>query len=205
MIRRLGGSVVVVDKDGQKLRELPDDFLYVVGDALEDEILVRAGIHRARSLLSTFSDDTLNVYLVLEARDIRPDIDVVSTASGRESSRRLYLAGATRVVSPQVMGAEVLAKSAYNPSVYQLMSDMISGTTPGETITQVLVGAGSPLAGSTLGKFKELKVRARVMLIRTGTSTTLSPAENTRLEPGAVLVVIGERSELEKLEQLASS
>jgi voltage-gated potassium channel len=205
MLRKLGGTVVVVERDPEQLRDIPPDIFPVAGDALEEEVLLQAGIRRARSLIATFSDDTLNVYLVLEARDIRPDIEVTSTASSRESSRRLYLAGASRVVSPQVLGADILAKSAYNPAVYQLMSDMIGAEPLGGTITQVVVAPDSSLVGRSLGDFKELGIGGRVLLVRTPTSTVLSPSGDLRLEAGWVLVVIGEAAAIEKLERMASA
>ena len=205
-LARMGGRIVVVDRNEERLKALKEPgVLYVVGDALEEETLLRAGINRARGVISTFMDDTINVYLVLEVRDTRPDIQVISSASGRGASRRLYLAGATRVVSPQLLGAEILAKSAYSPNIYQLMSDMISGTTPGETITQIVVSPGSRLAGRRIRDFSDLGVSARVMLTRQGDSTVLSPSGETRLDPGMVLVVVGDTEQLQLLDALASA
>jgi len=207
MLKRLGATVVVVDRDPERLRDLPSDIFPVVGDALEEEVLLQAGIRRARSLIATFADDTLNVYLVLEARDIQPDVEVISAASSREAGRRLYLAGAARVVSPQVLGADILAKSAYNPAVYQLMSDMMGAEPLGGTISQVVIAPDSTLAGRSLGDFKKLGIGGggRVLLVRTPTSTILSPSGDLRLEAGWVLVVIGEHDAIERLERLASA
>lgn len=204
-LRRLGGTVVVVERDRQKVREAADKGMYfLVGDALEEEVLRRAGIERARAVISTFSDDTLNVYLTLEARDIRRDIEVISAAGGREASRRLYLAGATRVISPFSLGAELLAKSAVNPSILQMMSDVISTTTPGESISQLPVAEGSPLVGKELRELPAMGVQVRVMLVRQGGTTHLSPLGSFRIESGAVLAVVGESEELQKLERLAA-
>jgi len=205
MLKKLGGTVVVVERDPDRLRDIPPDMHPVAGDALEEEVLLQAGIQRARSVIATFSADTLNVYLVLEARGLRPDIEVIATASSREAGRRLYLAGASRVVSPQVLGADILAKSAYNPAVYQVMSDMIGAESLGGTITQVVIAPESSLAGRYLGDFKELGIGGRVLLVRTPTSTVLSPSGDLRLEAGWVLVVIGEAPDIEKLERMASN
>ncbi|MFO7941034.1 MAG: potassium channel protein [Bacillota bacterium] len=201
-LRKLGCRVVVIDKDRERLAEM-DEELYIAGDALREDVLERAGIHRARALLTTFSEDTLNVYLVLEAREIAPETEVISTASDREATRRLHLAGASRVVSPQLMGADILAKSAYNPFIYQLVSDMMAGTTPTDNISQIVVNEGSALAGRRLRDFGQMDIDVRVMLIRSGDSTRLSPTGDAVLEPGSVLVVLGRTEDLEKLERLA--
>lgn len=205
-LQRMGSSVVVVDKDQEVLKDLEEQgSLYVVGDALEEKTLTRAGIREARCVIATFSDDTLNVYLILEIREVCPELTVISSASGRQAARRLYLAGASRVVSPQLLGGDILAKSAHNPHIYQLMSDMISGATPGETISQIVVSPGSQLAGKHLREFQSLGIGARVMLIREGESTLLSPAGEVKLEPDMVLVVVGEQEDLERLDQLSSA
>lgn len=207
-LRRLGGKVVVVEQDRQKVHGAADrgnkGIYFLVGNALEEDVLRRAGIERARAVISTFSDDTLNVYLTLEARDIRRDIEVISAATGREASRRLYLAGATRVISPLSLGAELLAKSAVNPSILQMMSDMISTTTPGERISQLPVAESSPLVGKELRELPDMGVRVRVVLVRQGGSTHLSPLGSFRIESGAVLAVVGESEELQRLEKLAA-
>ncbi len=205
-LSRMGGPVVVVDQDLESLRSLDDSgVLYIVGNALEEDTLVRAGIRRARCVIATFSDDTQNVYLVLEARGIHQDVEVISSASGREASRRLYLAGASRVVSPQLLGGDILAKSAHNPYIYQLMSDMMSDDTRGETITQIVVSPGSRLAGRRLREFQQLDIDARVMLIRCRDSTILSPSGDVELEPHMVLVVVGKVEELNTLDRMSST
>ncbi len=201
-LEKMGCPVVIIDRDRERLVEAGAD-LYLVGDALREEVLERAGIHRARAILTTFSQDTLNVYLVLEAREVAPEIEVISTASDREATRRLYLAGASRVVSPQLLGADILAKSAHSPSVYQLMTDIVSGTTPEDNIGQILINPGSPLEGRRLRDFAKMDVDVRVMLIRSDDSTQLSPDGGAELKAGSVLVVLGKREDLEKLDQLS--
>lgn len=205
-LRRMKGPVVVIDRDAEKLRDLEGEgVLYIVGDALEESCLRRAGIERARCVLATFGDDTQNVYLTLEAREIKSDVPVISAASGREARRRLYLAGASRVVSPQILVGDILAKSAHNPHIYQMMSDMMSGDIPGETITQIVVSSGSQLSGKCLNDFRTMGLSARVVLIRQEDTTILSPSGDLCLEPGMVLVVVGEPEELDRMDRMSSA
>jgi len=205
MLQRLGCTVVVVERNREAVRDLADsETHYVVGDALEEETLRRAGIERAKSVVATFSNDTFNVYLTLEARGVRTDIEVVSAAGSREASHRLYLAGASRVISPQILGAELLAKSAVNPSVFQLMSDMISSSTPGENISQFPISGSSPLVGKQLIDLKDMGIGVRIMLVHQGGEMHLSPSGQFRIAEGSVLVAVGDSDELEKMQKLAS-
>lgn len=108
-----GEAVVVIDTDETKVRRLIDAGVpAVLGSALEEKVLRKAGLERARSVVSTFWDDTDNVYVVLSVRDQRSDIEVISAATTREAIRHLTLAGATKVISPTLVAGEMLARSA---------------------------------------------------------------------------------------------
>lgn len=197
-------EVVVIDKDAEKTRQIKRPYIIpLVGDALRDDTLRTAGISRARGLIATFSEDTNNVYVVLEARDLRQDLEIVSTASNQDAARRLYLAGATRVVSPNLVGAEMLAKSAVNPAVLQLMSRLTDpkGITG---ISQIVVSGGSKLDGVTLQALRQMGIEARVILIRNGDNTEFFPKEDSRIEKGSVIVVACNAEDLEVVEKAAT-
>lgn len=116
LLQDAGKPFMVIEREEEKARRLAETGIPVIcGNALEEEVLRRSGISRARTLMATFSDDTDNVYLVLEVRDLRPDLEVVSAASSREAVRRLTLAGANQVISPTIVGAEMLVRNAVSP------------------------------------------------------------------------------------------
>lgn len=143
----------------------------MIEDALDTSTLVKAGIDRCRGrgLISTFSDDTQNVCLVLEVREFRPGVEIVNAASMRESTRRLYLAGAARVITPTAVGGELPTKSALSPHIYQLLSDIVAGTADDNNISQVIESAASGLAGRTPRVLPSLGCSAGVMLAKTMT------------------------------------
>lgn len=201
---RLDQQVVIVERepavaDTASARGLPT----VVGDALVQENLIKAGIERARTVVATFPSDADNVYLILECREIRRDIEVIATASGREAARRLYLAGATRVISPHGVAAEMVAKSAINPGVIQLMSEVTDATTMSENLTQVLVDDGSPLVNKRLAELPGLGLKVKIVATKLAGVLTVPQSGEHRIRPGALLVVAGTVDELEKLEALA--
>jgi len=201
-LRRLKQKVVVIDLAAEQVESL--SVPHVVGNALEASTLARAGLGRARAVLTTFRQDADNVYLILEVRGAAPQVQILSVASCREAARRMHMAGASRVISPNLVGAELLAKSAVNPGVMQLMADYTDYARMEEEITQVLVAEGSVLAGKQLRDLPGLGLRVKVALIRREERLEVAPTGDSLMPPGSVLVVAGNAADLANLEGLAT-
>jgi voltage-gated potassium channel len=105
-----GQHVVVVDRDPERLEDIPHP--YVLGDIDTDEVLIEAGIERARALVAALADDADNVYATLSARALRPDLVIIARARSEESMPKLYRAGADEVVNPQLIGGRRMASFA---------------------------------------------------------------------------------------------
>ena len=113
---------VVVERAPDALANLEgDQHLYVAGDATEDDALIAAGIQRARGLVSALSNDADNVYTVLTARQLNPALLIVARAEDERSERKLLQAGATRVVSPYVIGGSRMAGALLRPAVLDII------------------------------------------------------------------------------------
>lgn len=110
---------VAIDVLDENLEESAREhgWLYIIGDATDDEILVKAGIERARSLASVLPTDADNVYVALSARMQNADLKIIARASEEKAVEKLQRAGATRVVSPFSSGAEKMARFMLNPSI----------------------------------------------------------------------------------------
>jgi voltage-gated potassium channel len=102
-----GRKVVVVDRDPERIEDVP--YPYVLGDIDTDEVLIAAGIQRARALVAALADDADNVYATLSARALRPDLVIIARARSEESMPNLYRAGADEVVNPQLIGGRRMA------------------------------------------------------------------------------------------------
>lgn len=203
-LRRLRQPVVVVEAESHRLQGLPPDVPYVTGNALDPVVLREAGIERARAILATFRNDADNMYLVLEARSAAPAVEVLAVASGREAARRMYLAGAKRVISPNLVGAELLAKSALNPAVMQLVHDFTDRARVEEELIQVPIAPGSRLAGKRLRELPALGLKVKVVLIKTEDRLIVAPSGDTVLPPGSVAVIAGTGPEVSDAERLAT-
>lgn len=198
---RLGQPIVVIERDPDLARSLEARNVPVVaGDALVEEILRQAGVDRARSLIATFSQDALNVYLALECRDLNRRLEIICRASGREEARRMYLAGADRVISPDSLAAEMIAKSAVNPAVIQLMSDVTDATKIGETLNQIAVEPHSRLDGLCLRDLRTLGLKVKVVAVKQGGQLDLPQGGDYVIQAGSLLVVAGPADDLERME-----
>ena len=122
-----GYEVVVIDVDPDSVRRADEeDVLTVPGTATEDETLVNAGVTRARGLVACGDSDPDNVFVVLTARSLNPDIVIVGRASSKEVMAKLQQAGADRAVSPYVMGGRRMAQLAVRPAVVDFIDAAMS-------------------------------------------------------------------------------
>ena len=200
-------DLVVIDVDGDRVDEADDSgFLAVHGDATEEESFEKAGLARANALLCTLPTDAENVYAILNAREIRPDIPIVALARDRRAESKLLRAGANYVVSPYSIGATHMARQILSPNVAQVLN--FAATAGEDGLKQVgvqldefPVGPRSPLIGMAL---KDSPVRREfgvmlVAVISPDGSRRFNPGPDVVIESGAVLVSIGPTSGLDRL------
>lgn len=107
--------------------------IYIVGDATEDETLIRAGIEKAKALIITLPMDSDNVFIVLAARNLNPAIQIISRASQHGSLEKLRKAGANSVIMPDRIGGTHMATLVSKPDVIEFI-DYLSGE-EGESIS----------------------------------------------------------------------
>ncbi len=195
---------VVVDKHEEALAHAQKDgFLVIVGDATEDEVLLQAGIKRARGLVAALSNDSDNVYVVLSGRELNTNLLIVARAEDQRSERKLLHAGATRVVSPYVIGGHRMAHALLRPAVLDVIDLASSEHSLELQIEEVSVAADSPAAGVSLADAGVTGSRD-VMLIgikkRNG-EMLFNPEPSTCIEAGDQLVLMGPTESLRGVER----
>jgi voltage-gated potassium channel len=108
-----GVPFVVIEQDPQTFEEcLTEGYLTVLGEASDDEVLEEAGIRRAKGLVAAVDSDADNVFVVLSAQKMNPELHIVARASSDESAVKLEMAGADRTLSPYAVGGRRLASLA---------------------------------------------------------------------------------------------
>lgn len=203
-----GLSFVVVDKNADALErfELPHG-IAVHGDAASDEILERVGIGRARALISVVASDADNLYITMSARLLNDRLFIVSRAEDERSEQKLLRAGASRVVSPYVIGGSRVAQAVLRPAVVDFL-ELATRTEHLElNIEEAKLADNSKLVGATL----EASPLARehglmVVAIKKPSGTMMfNPSPEIRLEAGDTLIMLGGRRALDQIAALANA
>ena len=198
---------VVIERDPDRLHKAIDDgALAVEADASREDVLKRVGIDRARGLIAAVGTDAENVYAVLSARVLRPDLFIISRAETEDATIKLKRAGADRVVSPYHIGAVQIAQTALRPAVVDFV-ELATGTDNLElAMEQVTVAPRSTLANQSI---LEANLRQRFGIIVVGIQRhdrrmEFNPEPDTAIFAGDKLVVLGHPDSLKKLETEAT-
>ncbi len=199
----LNASVVVVDNDPERVAAVP--YPALAGDVTDDDVLRRAGIMRARALVTAINTDAENVYVTLSARALRPDLVIIARARTEASEPKLLRAGATRVVNPQRIGGQRIAAAAMQPNVVEFLDVVMHDGSLEFRLEEVPVRSGSRLAGRTLHETNLADSNgALVLALRTSDGTFITnPALHSRVEAGCVLIAIGTQRQLNALLEAA--
>jgi voltage-gated potassium channel len=200
----LNTPFVVVESNPEPLERLKaGPLLFVEGDATSDEVLLKAGILRAKGLVSAVDSDERNVFITLTARSLNPALFIVARSSYQDSVEKLRRAGANQVVSPYLMGAHRMAALAMRPVAVDVLDTVLHGENIDLVIEELLVPARSPVLGQTLDSSGLKKVGANVLAIRKRSGQLrINPPETQVLESDDLLVAIGTREQMSAAERL---
>ncbi len=196
---------VVIEKSPELLAKLEEDqFLFLHGDATADETLLKAGIKRARGLVSVVASDSENVYITLTARGLNPDLFILARAGEDGSEIKLLRAGANKVVSPYLIGGSRMAQAILRPNVVDFI-EIATGREHLELqMEEIRIPADSGFIGQNLAS-SGFRKETGVMIIgikNVSGKMTFNPESHTKIEGDDTLIVLGEQSAIQKLEDL---
>ena len=199
---------VVIERAPSRLQAALDaGVLAVEADASREEVLMRVGIERARGLVAVVGTDAENVYAVLSARVLRPDLFIVGRAESDDAMRKLMRAGANRVISPYQIGAVQIAQTAIRPAVVDFVDLATSSENLELAMEEITVGAAAPIANQSVID-ANLRQRFGVIIVgiqRQDQHMEFNPEPETTILPGDKLVVLGPPASLKRLEAEAAS
>ena len=205
MLARKPVDLVVIEKDLELIPVMDNDkMVYVSGDAGDEITLLRAGIKRAKGLIAVLATDTDNVFLVLTARQLNPDIYIMARASQERSKSKLMAAGANRVESPYDMGAASMAQRIIRPTVTNFLDLAFAHKRKDIQMEEIPINHSSSLANVML---KDSGIRQRFNLIiiaikKQDDSMLFNPSFETVIEAGDTVIAVGQEENLQKLEKI---
>jgi voltage-gated potassium channel len=204
-LRQKPVDIVVIEKNPNLVPVMEEDgILYMPGDTADEAILLSAGIERAKGLIAVLGTDVENVYLVLTARQLNPKLFIMARAIYKESKSKLLAAGASAVESPYEVGAVSMAHRILRPTVTSFLDLALTHARKDIQMEEIPISTESILANLML---KDSRIRQDYNLIiiaikQVDGSMMFNPSFETRLEPGATVIAVGQEQDLQNLEKV---
>ncbi len=196
---------VVIDKHPDVIAAVHQEGLMALeGDATRDDVLIRAGIERAKGVVSVVNTDTENLYIVLTARGLNKELFIVARAGEEGSEQKLLRAGANRVISPYHIGGMQIAQALIRPAVVDFLELATHSEHLDLQMEELTIGKGSRFDGRTpcecgLEEDRGLMV---VAVKRVSGHLEFNPGPKVVLGEGDKLIVLGQPKSLQRLEAM---
>ncbi len=199
-------SFVVVERDNEVVKAIENlGYIDLMGEASDDDVLLAAGIARAKGLIAVVSSDADNLYITLTARGLNPDLFILTRSSGSPGvARKLKRAGASRVISPYSIGARRMAQLIVRPTVMDFIDLAMQAGELSLRMEELVVSEDSPIAGKTIvesGLRKKYDII--VVAIKRGNEPMFfNPKPDAVIQAGDILIVLGDSDHIASLEQV---
>lgn len=198
---------VIIDKNqdiSEQLKEM-ENVSVIIGDATEDEVLIRAGIKNASALITTLPIDADNLYITLTSRFMNPELKIISRASSEASERKLQMAGVDSVVMPEKVGGSHMARLVARPDVVEFLEHL---SYKGENPTNI-----EEINCDDLPENMEAKTIYEIGIRReTGAniigykapdgSYILNPSPDSKVIPGSKIFVLGTKEQIDAMKSI---
>jgi voltage-gated potassium channel len=205
-LAREGKPFVVIEQDPTLVETCrATGFPVVLGDATQDAVLLRAGIERARGIVTALNSDAANLYITLSCRSLHADLFIVARASDESAEPKLARAGANRVLCPYSLTGRRLAEMVVEPEMTSIV-EMIGRHRHLELyLEEATIRAESSLIGRQIGDASiRVETGAQIVAIKKFDGALLAnPSPQLRINAGDTLVAIGTREQLHRFAALA--
>jgi voltage-gated potassium channel len=195
---------VVIDNSEEKLKlmEPAQIGFAILGDASQEEVLIEAGIKKAKSLAALLPTDADNLYLILTVRLLNPSIFIIAKVLDEEAERKLLQIGANRVVSPFKLSGLKIAQGLIRPTLVDFMDLIIRRKEIALFIEEFAVTKDSCLTDRTLMEC-DIRKTSNVIVVavkKPGKDIVFNPSPGIKLETGDIILVLGDEKEVSRFE-----
>jgi len=198
---------IVIEKNKELTSAMQHQYadLVIDADATLDEVLLKAGILRARALITTLPIDADNLFIVLTARNLNPNLTIISRASEDNSDTKLKIAGANNVIMPDRVGGAHMASLVMKPDVVEFIDHLVGQEGDSVNMEEIsFKNIPEHLRHKTL---KDLEIRnksgANIIGFKTATGEyIINPSADTKIIPDAKIFVLGNAEQIVKLKEL---
>ncbi len=204
---RHGKDFVVIEKHERSVESLrKTKYLWIIGDASDDENLRKANVEKAKNLVSVVDSDADGLFAAVAARSFNPEIHIVVRASSESAKKKMLLAGVDEVVLPFIMSGVKVAQKIVNPDIEELLE--LSGVDDAHNKLQIIdihVKENSPLAGKSLKNCGLRRDGFIVVGIRLKNSQfVFAPRADLQFSIGDTLVALGTKSSLSEAKEVVN-
>jgi len=194
---------IVVEREGEKTDDpenVETDF--IKGDSTDDQVLLKAGLNKATSLITALPKDADNLFVVLSARELNPKLKIISRASSYSSMRKLRIAGADNVIMPDTVGGAHMASLVVTPDIMEFM-DLIKVSGKAAINLEEITFQDLPdnLKKTTIGELEAKSLSGcNVIGYRSENGEyIINPATDLKILPNSKLFVLGNPEQINRL------
>ena len=207
-LKEAGIGFVIVERDNNLYEHITDEkgYLMIEGDSTSDEILKKSGIERAKGLVCALPSDADNVYVVLSSRELNKKLIIISRCREESGKKKLYIAGADKVISPYHMGAMRMSMAVIKPNVYGFLELITENKELDLDMAEIEVITGSALHRVPL---KDSHIRDKLGVIVIGIKKhnghmLFNPSPKEFIEEKDHLIVLGSKEQIKALNEMVS-
>lgn len=202
-IAEAGKSLVIIDSNPERVQAAEQaGHFAILGDASDEEVLVRAGVMRASKVVTLLPKDADNLYVILSCKELNPEVYLISRAEEDTGEKRMLRAGVNRLISPYRVGGQKIADGVLRPHVTDFLDIAAAGSQGELAIEEILIPENSPLAGLSLaesGLRKETNIIVAAIICPQG-KMAFNPEGNTIIQVGSTLIGVGKKEDFGALE-----